>query len=211
MLQALVTLRMALKQAVVWGLVPRNVAALVDGIADGQPNGGRSRPTSSAASSTPPAATGSTSWSSSPTPPECANQSCSGCAGPTSTSTPACCGSPPSTAATASCANPRPPPATVSCHSPSRPSTSYAPTANSRTAKRAAATEWEDWGLHIATRTGRPVNHANARRSWNRILRTAGVEHREVHHMRHAYVTMLAEQACTSASPSSLPAMPMRG
>jgi integrase len=57
----------------------------------------------------------------------------------------------------------------------------------------AAAVEWEDWKLVIATRTGRPVNHANARRSWNRILRTAGVEHRGIHHLRHAYVTMLAE------------------
>jgi hypothetical protein len=37
-------------------------------------------------------------------------------------------------------------------------------------------------------------HHANARRSWNRILRTAGVEHRDIHHLRHAYVTMLAEQ-----------------
>ena len=60
--------------------------------------------------------------------------------------------------------------------------------------ERAAAVDWEDWGLVIATRTGRPVNHANARRSWSRILRTAGVDHRGIHHLRHAYVTMLAEQ-----------------
>lgn len=40
---------------------------------------------------------------------------------------------------------------------------------------------------------GRPVNHGNARRSWNRILEHAGVEHRGIHHMRHAWVTMLAE------------------
>jgi integrase len=60
--------------------------------------------------------------------------------------------------------------------------------------ERATAVEWEDWGLVIATSTGRPVNHANARRSWNRIVRSAGVEHRGIHHMRHAYVTMLAEQ-----------------
>ncbi len=60
--------------------------------------------------------------------------------------------------------------------------------------ERATAVEWEDWGLVIATRTGRPVNHANARRSWNRILRSAAVDHRGIHHLRHAYVTMLAEQ-----------------
>jgi integrase len=60
--------------------------------------------------------------------------------------------------------------------------------------ERAAATNWEDWGLVIATRNGRPVNHHNARRSWNRILHKAGVDHRGIHHMRHAYVTMLAEQ-----------------
>jgi integrase len=59
--------------------------------------------------------------------------------------------------------------------------------------ERANAIHWEDWDLVIATRTGRPVNHANARRSWNRIVRVAGVDHRGIHHMRHAYVTMLAE------------------
>lgn len=60
--------------------------------------------------------------------------------------------------------------------------------------ERAEAGEWDDrWDVVIATRNGRPVNHANARRSWNRIVERAGVEHRGVHHMRHAWVTMLAE------------------
>jgi integrase len=61
--------------------------------------------------------------------------------------------------------------------------------------ERAEAGEWDDsWGVVIATRNGRPVNHANARRSWNRIVERAGVEHRGIHHMRHAWVTMLAER-----------------
>lgn len=60
--------------------------------------------------------------------------------------------------------------------------------------ERAEAADWDDtWDVVIATRNGRPVNHANARRSWNRIVERAGVEHRGIHHMRHAWVTMLAE------------------
>jgi integrase len=75
--------------------------------------------------------------------------------------------------------------------------------------ERSTAVEWEDWGLVIATRTGRPVNHANARRSWNRIVRSARVEHRGIHHMpprlRH---DARRTGACTSTSPNSSPATP---
>lgn len=60
--------------------------------------------------------------------------------------------------------------------------------------ERARALVWEDHGLLFSTRTGGPVNQRNAHRSWTRILIRAGVEHRGIHHMRHAYVTMLAEQ-----------------
>ncbi len=51
----------------------------------------------------------------------------------------------------------------------------------------------EDRDLIITTRNGRPVSQRNAHRSWTRILERAGVEHRGIHHLRHAYVTMLAE------------------
>lgn len=37
------------------------------------------------------------------------------------------------------------------------------------------------------------MGHRNAHRSWTRIVRNAGVEHRGIHHMRHAYGTSLAE------------------
>lgn len=53
---------------------------------------------------------------------------------------------------------------------------------------------WDECGLVVTTRHGKPVGHHNARRSWNRILEEAGVERRGIHHMRHTYVTMLAER-----------------
>jgi integrase len=59
--------------------------------------------------------------------------------------------------------------------------------------ERAGASAWEDNDLVICTRTGRPVSQRNAHRSWTRILAQAGVPHRGIHHMRHAYLTMLAE------------------
>jgi hypothetical protein len=51
--------------------------------------------------------------------------------------------------------------------------------------ERAAATEWDNCGVVISTRTGRPVGHRNAHRSWTRIPKNAGVVHRGIHHMRH--------------------------
>lgn len=60
--------------------------------------------------------------------------------------------------------------------------------------RAAAGPLWDDWGLVLTTRQGRPVSHHNARRSWNRILDQAGVDLRGIHHMRHTYVTMLAER-----------------
>ena len=58
---------------------------------------------------------------------------------------------------------------------------------------RAKARNWDACGVVISTRTGRPVGHRNAHRAWTRIVRNAGVEHRGIHHMRHAYGTSLAE------------------
>ena len=61
-------------------------------------------------------------------------------------------------------------------------------------AERAAAVYWEDHGLVFTTRTGRPISQRNAHRSWTRILKRAGVEHRGIHHMRHTFITTLAER-----------------
>ena len=46
----------------------------------------------------------------------------------------------------------------------------------------------------LCTRNGWPIGQRNAHATWTRLLQQAGVEHRGIHHMRHAYVTMLAEQ-----------------
>jgi integrase len=61
-------------------------------------------------------------------------------------------------------------------------------------AERKSAVYWEDHGLVFTTNTGRPVSHRNAHRSWTRIVKNAGVEHRGIHHMRHAFITTLAER-----------------
>lgn len=60
--------------------------------------------------------------------------------------------------------------------------------------ERAAAPQWDERGFVISTRTGGPVGHRNAHRSWTRIVKAAGVPHRGIHHMRHAYGTTLAER-----------------
>jgi hypothetical protein len=57
-----------------------------------------------------------------------------------------------------------------------------------------ASAVWDDHDLVLCTQTGRPLSQRNAHRSWTRILARAGVEHRGIHHMRHAYITMLAEE-----------------
>lgn len=59
---------------------------------------------------------------------------------------------------------------------------------------KADAIYWEDHGYVFATRTGRPTTQRNAHRSWSRILERAGVEHRGMHHLRHTWITTLAEQ-----------------
>lgn len=53
---------------------------------------------------------------------------------------------------------------------------------------------WEDHDLVHTINVGRPVGQRNAHRSWTRIVKAAGVEHRGIHHLRHAYGTTLAER-----------------
>lgn len=59
--------------------------------------------------------------------------------------------------------------------------------------QRANADEWEDNDLIFTTRNGRPINQRNMQRTWRRITERAGVEHRGIHHLRHTYGTTLAE------------------
>jgi integrase len=59
---------------------------------------------------------------------------------------------------------------------------------------RADAIYWEDHGLVFTTRTGRPLSQRNVHRTLARILERAGVEHRGIHHLRHTWITTLAEQ-----------------
>jgi excisionase family DNA binding protein len=82
--QSLVTLRMALKQAVVWGLVPATPPHWSTASPTSPPNAAPSPQTSNAAFSRLRGATGSTSWSCSRTRPDCASLSSSACAGQTS-------------------------------------------------------------------------------------------------------------------------------
>jgi integrase len=74
--------------------------------------------------------------------------------------------------------------------------------------ERATATEWDPCGVVISTRTGRPVGHRNAHRSWTRILKNAGVVHRGIHHMRHTYGTTLAERGVHERTAQYYSAMP---
>jgi integrase len=191
--QSLVTLRMALKQAVVWGLVPRNAAALVDGIAD-KPTERRpftadeQRRILQAARSDRlyvmvvlAHATGlrqsellGVRWTD-------VDLDAGILRFTTQYGRDGILREPKTAAGLRVLPLPRPTTEILRAHR------------EQQKRERATATHWEDWGLVIATRTGRPVNHANARRSWNRIVRSAGVDHRGIHHMRHAYVTMLAE------------------
>jgi integrase len=59
---------------------------------------------------------------------------------------------------------------------------------------RADAIYWEGHGLVFTTGTGRPLSQRNVHRTWARILERAGVEHRGIHHLRHTWITTLAEQ-----------------
>jgi integrase len=60
--------------------------------------------------------------------------------------------------------------------------------------QRAATDHWEDRDLVITTRNGRPVNQRNMQRVWRRIIERADVEHRGIHHLRHTFGTTLAER-----------------
>jgi integrase len=59
--------------------------------------------------------------------------------------------------------------------------------------ERRTAVYWEDHGLVTCTDTGRPMGHRNAHRAWTQILKRACVAHRGIHHMRHTFITTLAE------------------
>jgi integrase len=61
-------------------------------------------------------------------------------------------------------------------------------------AERRTAVYWEEHDLVFTTKTGRPISHRNAHRSWTRIVAKAGVEHRGIHHLRHSFITTLAER-----------------
>ena len=62
-----------------------------------------------------------------------------------------------------------------------------------QTQQRAEATVWDDNDLILCTRNGRPINQRNLSRVWRRVTERAGVEHRGIHHLRHTYGTTLAE------------------
>jgi integrase len=59
--------------------------------------------------------------------------------------------------------------------------------------QRARADVWEDRDLIFATRNGRPISQCNMQRTWRRVTERAGVVHRGIHHLRHTYGTTLAE------------------
>jgi integrase len=59
--------------------------------------------------------------------------------------------------------------------------------------QRDDAGEWEDNDLIFTTRNGRPISQRNMQRTWRRVTERAGVEHRGIHHLRHTYGTTLAE------------------
>jgi site-specific recombinase XerD len=77
-------------------------------------------------------------------------------------------------------------------------------------AERKAAVYWEDHDLVFTTKTGRAISHRNTHRSWTRIVAKAGVEHRGIHHLRHSFITALAERG-TSAPRSTWLAMRTAG
>jgi site-specific recombinase XerD len=84
-------------------------------------------------------------------------------------------------------------PAHVRLPLPSPSSRFCANTASCRS-RNVLAVAWEDHDLVLCTATGQPVGQWNGHRSWTRILVKAGVAHRGIHHLRHAFVTMLAEE-----------------
>src|SRR5207248_1785608 len=64
-----------------------------------------------------------------------------------------------------------------------------------------AGTNWQHDDLLFCTHPdrngadpgGKPLEHSNVRRTWNRLLEHAGLEHYRVYDIRHTVFTMLAE------------------
>jgi integrase len=57
--------------------------------------------------------------------------------------------------------------------------------------QRLAAEQWEDLDLIFSTATGRPINPAHVRRSFNRLVRKSGVRPITPHGMRKTHITNL--------------------
>ena len=59
--------------------------------------------------------------------------------------------------------------------------------------RRLRAPEWADHDLVFCTATGRPINPAHARRSFDRIVARAGVPDITIHGMRHCHAVWLLQ------------------
>ncbi len=57
--------------------------------------------------------------------------------------------------------------------------------------RKAAAPEWHDNDLIIATRVGTPINPANVRRSFDQLVQQTGLRRIRVHDLRHTSATLL--------------------
>lgn len=60
--------------------------------------------------------------------------------------------------------------------------------------QRLSASVWDDQGFVFCTRVGTALSQRNVTRVWDRVVSRAGVQHRGIHHLRHAYGTSLAER-----------------
>ena len=60
--------------------------------------------------------------------------------------------------------------------------------------RRLAATTWHDHDLIVCTSRGTPVNPANVRRSFDLIVKRAGLRRITPHGLRHTHATMLLKQ-----------------
>lgn len=58
-------------------------------------------------------------------------------------------------------------------------------------ARRLAAAEWHDYDLIVCTSKGTPINPNNVSRSFERVVRIAGVPRIRVHDLRHTAATLL--------------------
>lgn len=63
-----------------------------------------------------------------------------------------------------------------------------------QTKRRLAADTWEDHGLIVCTSKGTPVNPNNVTRSFEAIVKRAGLRRIRVHDLRHSHATMLLRQ-----------------